>query len=93
MNVSVVIILCPLFTGLLVIPTCQHAKMDLVQTGENVEVEKDRLLENVGSSCVVASDALLHMQQHSRCSVQVVHGVCKSRLQQADRQRSLGRLY
>lgn len=48
MNSSVVLILCPLFTGLLVIPTCQHAKMDLVQTGENVEVEKDRLLENVG---------------------------------------------
>lgn len=33
--------------GLLVIPTCQHAKMDLVQTGEKVEAEKDRLLENV----------------------------------------------
>ncbi|GLC38013.1 hypothetical protein PLESTB_000446100 [Pleodorina starrii] len=30
---------------LLVVPTCQHATLDLVKTGENVENEKDRLLE------------------------------------------------
>ncbi|KAL4427793.1 hypothetical protein ABPG75_001882 [Micractinium tetrahymenae] len=31
--------------GMLVIPTCQHAQVDLVQMGERVEQEKDRLLE------------------------------------------------
>ncbi|KAL0050072.1 hypothetical protein WJX82_003888 [Trebouxia sp. C0006] len=31
--------------GLLIVPTCQHSKMDLVQTGEVVEEEKDALLE------------------------------------------------
>ncbi|EFN59706.1 hypothetical protein CHLNCDRAFT_133264 [Chlorella variabilis] len=31
--------------GMLVIPTCQHAQMDLVQMGQRVEDEKDRLLE------------------------------------------------
>ncbi|PSC75053.1 Methylmalonic aciduria and homocystinuria type D mitochondrial [Micractinium conductrix] len=30
---------------MLVIPTCQHAQVDLVQMGEKVETEKDRLLE------------------------------------------------
>ncbi|GAB4816225.1 hypothetical protein N2152v2_003271 [Parachlorella kessleri] len=30
---------------MLVIPTCQHATLDLVQRGEKVEAEKDRLLE------------------------------------------------
>uniref|UniRef100_A0A7S0RSJ5 Methylmalonic aciduria and homocystinuria type D protein n=1 Tax=Chlamydomonas leiostraca TaxID=1034604 RepID=A0A7S0RSJ5_9CHLO len=30
---------------LLIVPTCQHAAMDLVQTGETVDVEKDNLLE------------------------------------------------
>ena len=33
--------------NLLVVPTCQHAKMDLVQTGDNVEQEKDYCLEKV----------------------------------------------
>jgi hypothetical protein len=32
---------------MLVIPTCQHAVVDLVQMGERVETEKDRLLERV----------------------------------------------
>ena len=32
---------------MLVIPTCQHATLDLVQRGEKVETEKDRLLEQV----------------------------------------------
>ncbi|KAH7620857.1 putative Cobalamin trafficking protein CblD [Nannochloris sp. 'desiccata'] len=31
--------------GLLIIPTCQHSEVDLVQRGERVENEKDRLLE------------------------------------------------
>jgi hypothetical protein len=34
-------------SGMLVIPTCQHATLDLVQRGEKVETEKDRLLERV----------------------------------------------
>ena len=33
--------------NLLVIPTMQKALMDLVQIGEDVEREKDRLLQNV----------------------------------------------
>ena len=33
--------------GLLILPTCQHAKVDLVQTGQLVEDEKDALLEKV----------------------------------------------
>ena len=33
---------------LLIVPTCQRAVMDLVKTGEEVEVEKDKLLEQVG---------------------------------------------
>jgi len=31
--------------GLLVVPTCQRTKMDLVQTGEPVDIEKDFCLE------------------------------------------------
>lgn len=34
---------------LLIVPTCQRSKMDLVQTGEAVETEKDDLLEKVES--------------------------------------------
>lgn len=32
---------------LLIIPTCQNSEVDLVRTGEVIEEEKDRLLENV----------------------------------------------
>lgn len=35
---------------LLIVPTCQRSKMDLVQTGEAVETEKDDLLEKVESA-------------------------------------------
>jgi hypothetical protein len=34
-------------TDMLVVPTCQQAALDLVKTGEKVDVEKDRLLERV----------------------------------------------
>ena len=37
---------------LLIVPTCQRAVMDLVKTGEEVEVEKDKLLEQVGCALV-----------------------------------------
>jgi hypothetical protein len=30
---------------MLIIPTCQHAEFDLIQMGEQIETEKDRLLE------------------------------------------------
>lgn len=33
---------------MLVVPTCQHARLDLVRMGDTVEGEKDRLLEQVG---------------------------------------------
>ncbi len=32
---------------LLIVPTCQRSTMDLVRTGEDVDVEKDKLLEQV----------------------------------------------
>jgi hypothetical protein len=31
--------------GLLIVPTCQHAAVDLVRFGADVDAEKDRLLE------------------------------------------------
>lgn len=46
--------------GLLIVPTCQHSKMDLVRTGEAVEEEKDALLEKE-----LPGHAVLMMQ--SRC--------------------------
>jgi hypothetical protein len=33
--------------GMLIVPTCQNAAVDLVRMGEEVETEKDRLLERV----------------------------------------------
>jgi hypothetical protein len=33
--------------GLLIVPTCQNSAVDLVQMGDEVETEKDRLLERV----------------------------------------------
>lgn len=74
--------------GLLVIPTCQHAELDLVQTGENVEEEKDRLLENVRTGAEHLLTCINASQNTSL--VQVVHGVCKGPVQQVDRQGSLG---
>jgi hypothetical protein len=41
---------------LLIVPTCQHAAMDLVQTGEPVDEEKDKLLEKV---CPIYSELYL----------------------------------
>jgi hypothetical protein len=35
---------------MLVIPTCQHARHDLVQMGDEIEAEKDRLLNVVRRS-------------------------------------------
>lgn len=43
---------------LLIVPTCQHAAMDLVQTGERVDVEKDNLLEKVSCRCCMATPAM-----------------------------------
>ncbi len=48
---------------LLIVPTCQHADLDLVNTGEKVEGEKDRLLERVGA--------------YSTCK-QTITSVCRS---------------
>lgn len=45
--------------GLLIVPTCQHSKMDLVQTGEAVEAEKDALLEQVQGNSLPVQRALL----------------------------------
>ncbi len=34
-------------SSLLIVPTCQRAALDLVRTGEDVDTEKDKLLEQV----------------------------------------------
>lgn len=34
-------------SDLLIVPTCQRSDLDLVQTGEKIDTEKDRLLERV----------------------------------------------
>ena len=41
--------------GMLVIPTCQQAGLDLVQMGERVEGEKDRLLERVRAAALATA--------------------------------------
>eukprot|EP00877_Chromochloris_zofingiensis_P001843 jgi/Chrzof1/1165/Cz01g43050.t1 len=38
---------------LLVVPTCQQADIDLVRTGDKVDIEKDRLLEQVRPACSI----------------------------------------
>ncbi|KAG2448206.1 hypothetical protein HYH02_006791 [Chlamydomonas schloesseri] len=43
---------------LLIVPTCQHATVDLVNTGERVEGEKDRLLERFMAWAKVVCDQL-----------------------------------
>ncbi|EFJ48663.1 hypothetical protein VOLCADRAFT_90862 [Volvox carteri f. nagariensis] len=43
---------------LLIVPTCQHATVDLVKTGENVENEKDRLLERFMAWAKMVCDQL-----------------------------------
>lgn len=42
---------------MLVIPTCQQADVDLVQMGEKVDVEKDRLLERVRNETSVVQSS------------------------------------
>ncbi|KIY94315.1 hypothetical protein MNEG_13646 [Monoraphidium neglectum] len=46
-------------TDLLVVPTCQHATLDLVKTGEAVDDEKDRLLERFMKWAVAVCARLL----------------------------------
>lgn len=48
---------------MLIVPTCQRADMDLVRTGEQVDVEKDRLLERVGGSA--ANGASCGVMRHA----------------------------
>ena len=35
---------------ILIVPTCQRSAMDLVKVGEDVDIEKDKLLEQVGKN-------------------------------------------
>lgn len=53
--------------SLLIIPTCQHAAMDLVQTGEAVDTEKDLLLEKVLGKEGVQDSSCMRMpcRQHA----------------------------
>ena len=62
---------------LLIVPTCQRSKMDLVQTGEAVETEKDDLLEKVESvytlyTSFLMSSSALTVQLCSSWSLQKV---------------------
>jgi hypothetical protein len=43
---------------LFIVPTCQRAKLDLVNTGEEVEKEKDALLESFVSWAQIVCDRL-----------------------------------
>ena len=81
--------------GLLIVPTCQHSKMDLVQTGEVVEEEKDALLENVQCNSLLVQRALLLVSCLclSNSDLLAVHGVCQGSVQQSYRQGPLGRLH
>ncbi len=71
--------------GLLIVPTCQHSKMDLVQTGEAVEEEKDALLEKVQHSNLLVQRALLLVSSFclSNSDFVAVHGVCQGSMQQS----------
>ncbi len=53
--------------GLLIVPTCQHSKMDLVQTGEAVEEEKDTLLEKVRRAATCLYSVLCCLFPASAC--------------------------
>ncbi len=71
--------------GLLIVPTCQHSKMDLVQTGEAVEEEKDALLEKVQGNNLPVQRALLLVSCFclSNSDLSAVHGVCQGSVQQS----------
>lgn len=71
--------------GLLIVPTCQHSKMDLVQTGEAVEEEKDALLEKVQCNSLLVQRALLLVSCLclSNSDLLAVHGVCQGSVQQS----------
>ena len=71
--------------GLLIVPTCQHSKMDLVQTGEAVEEEKDALLEKVQGNNLLVQRALLLVSCFclSNSDLFAVHGVCQGSMQQS----------
>lgn len=56
--------------------------MDLVQTGEAVETEKDDLLEKV--ECVYMQYTCCHVVHRPDSCHYAVHGVCERRLQQSD---------
>ncbi len=71
--------------GLLIVPTCQHSKMDLVQTGEAVEEEKDDLLEKVQRNNLLVQGALRLVSCFclSNSDLFAVHGVCQGSMQQS----------
>lgn len=81
-------------TGVLLVPTCQQATVDLVNVGPRIEDEKDRLLERVWflkgrrrTPDFPRSYPLLF------ATLSAVHGVCQAGVRAADGAGTLGRLY
>jgi hypothetical protein len=72
----------------LAIPTAQHAKMDLVRVGEEVEDEKDALLINVRAPATIFPLRMTHFVCHLFCNE--VHGVREAYLRGADCRGALG---
>lgn len=76
----------------LVVPTCQRAREDLVTVGEKVEQEKDRLLNTV-SPCGCAVLDVLGRTDDARCEHRTVHGLVAGTLQASGAEGVLGRLH
>ena len=47
-------------TDVIAIPTMQNAKMDLVQVGDEIEIEKDRLLEHFMATAKILCEEFVH---------------------------------
>ena len=47
-------------TDVIAIPTMQNAKMDLVQVGDEIEIEKDRLLEHFMATAKILCGEFVH---------------------------------
>ena len=47
-------------TGVIAIPTMQNAQMELVQVGDEIEVEKDRLLERFMATAKILCEEFIH---------------------------------
>jgi hypothetical protein len=62
-------------SDLLIVPTCQRADLDLVQTGEKVDDEKDRLLERVSAGLMLVMCARALVDKCSNVAL-IMHSCC-----------------